>query len=156
MIAGRRDARVRFNLALVLFSMLTLVMSGCTVKFISDYDEVTDKSATALHKKVETFLIKMEHTAGTSAGEYVNNKDFYDETQVALRAMRIRAKAIPKNQLTVEHIDLLEKNVDELRNLHERRGRRGLPKTLVDPIRTAIGAQFTAIIKLELAKKRGS
>ncbi|MFQ5847954.1 MAG: hypothetical protein ACE5IQ_09860 [Candidatus Methylomirabilales bacterium] len=145
--------RVRF--ALVMFSLLTLVVSGCSVKFISDYDEVTDKSATALHKNVERFLLKMEATAGSSAGTYRKNKTFYDEAKVALSSMRMRAKAIPNNRLTVQHIELLEKNIDALRTLHEKRGPKGLAKPLVDPVRDALDAQFTAIIKLELAKKRG-
>jgi hypothetical protein len=155
MIAKRPDTRLSPFFGFVMVAILTVVMSACSVRFISDYDETTDRSVTELQRKVETFLVKMENTAGTSEGEYVNNKAFYDDVKVALSAMRVRAAAMPKNELTVQSIDLIEENIENLRQLHERRGEKGLSKALVEPIRTAINAQFTAILKLEFAKKRG-
>ncbi|MFQ5656342.1 MAG: hypothetical protein ACE5G5_02280 [Candidatus Methylomirabilales bacterium] len=154
MFVSRNKERLTFLFTLVM-AILTVAIGGCQVRLISDYDAVIDRSATELQKKVETFLVKMEGAAGTSAGEYANNKAFYDETVVALSAMRVRAAAMPKNELTVESIDLIKENIENLRKLHKRRGERGLSKTVIDPVRTAMNTQFTAILKLELAKKRG-
>ena len=155
MMTNRRDPRLRFLFPFMVVIILPLALVGCSVKFISDYDEVTDRSVIELQKRVETFLVKMEGVAGTSAGEYANNRAFYDETKVALSGMRVRAAAIPKNELTMQAVALIEENIENLRQLHERRGEKGLSKLLVEPIRTALNTQFTAIMKLELAKKRG-
>ncbi len=155
MYSSRTVTRRHVRFVVSLLSILALAQLGCSIKLISDYDEATDKSATALHKKVDKFLIKMEREAGTPEGTYAKNTEFYDEIKIDLSSMRVRAKAIPKNQLTIEHIDLIEENIEKLRELHEKRGEKGLAKALVDPIRAAMDAQFTAIIRLELAKKRG-
>lgn len=113
-----------------------------------------ERMAIGLQQDVETFLVKMEDAAGTTAGGYAYNKAFYRQTQVALSSMRVGTEAIPKNELTVEQINEIEKNIEHLRLLHEKRGNAGLTKTLVDPIRTAINTDFTMILTLELAKKR--
>ena len=128
---------------------------GCTLKLISDYDDVTDKSVTELQKKVETFLVRMEAAAGTSEGEVGSNKAFYDETKIALSSLRLRAEAIPNNKLTAEQISGLQDNIEVLRKLHESAGHGGLTKILVEAPRTAFNTQFKAILTLELAKKRG-
>lgn len=151
----RTGTRPPARFVVLVLSLFVLVMSGCSVKLISDYDEFTDKAVVALHRKVDAFLRKMEDNAGFPAGTYAKNKEFYQEVMVDLSSMRMRASAIPQNQLTLEHIDLLEQNIEKLRELHEKRGEKGLAKALVDPIQTALDAQFTAIMKLELAKKRG-
>lgn len=130
-----------------------LAASGCTVKLIGDYDEATDKGATALHRKVETFLTKLERTAGTPAGAHgALGMNFYPEAMVDTRALMIRARAIPQNEITVEMLDLVAKNLGLLEELHK--AGIGAPEQ-VAPLRAAFDAQFTAILRLELAKKRG-
>ena len=147
--------RRRIAVLSVLFSFFLLIVSGCSVKLISDYDEVIDKSVTELQKKVEAFLIKMEGAAGTGEGEYINNRSFYNEARVEISAMRLRAEAIPENKITVQHINEIEKNIENLRLLHERRGQKGLTKDLTEPVRAIINTQFKAMLTLEFAKKRG-
>lgn len=133
-----------------------VALSGCTsVKFVSDYDEQTDRVATELQTKVETFLIKMERVAGTPEGTYANNVQFYDEMLGALSALRVRANTLVKNKITVEMIETIETNIGNLKNLHERQGDKGLKKQLSGPARGAINAQFAALIKFENEKKRG-
>lgn len=147
--------RSRIAVLSVLFSFFLLIASGCSVKLISDYDEITDKSVTELQKKVETFLIKMEGSAGSSEGEYINSRSFYNEARVEISAMRLRAEAIPENKITVQHINEIEKNIENLRLLHEKRGQKGLTKDLTEPVRAIINIQFKAMLTLEFAKKRG-
>ncbi|MBI5179940.1 MAG: hypothetical protein HZA05_00895 [Nitrospirae bacterium] len=147
--------RNRIAVLSVLFSLFFLIVSGCSVKLISDYDEVIDKSVTELQKKVEAFLIKMEGSAGSSEGEYINNRSFYNEANVEMSAIRLRAEAIPENKITVQHINEIEKNFENLRLLHEKRGQKGLTKDLTDPIKVILNIQFKAILTLEFAKKRG-
>ncbi|MBI2370560.1 MAG: hypothetical protein HYV08_10085 [Deltaproteobacteria bacterium] len=97
----------------------------------------------------------MEATPGTSEGEYANNRVFYEQARAALGAMRFRAQASPGGEPTVQHLAELEKQIENLRRLHERRGQAGLTRAAIDPIRTAINAELKAIVALELARKRG-
>lgn len=133
-----------------------IACAGCgSVRFLSDYDAVLDAGTSDLQRRVELFMIDMEAKAGTVAGEFATNRAFYDALRVEHTVLRSRAQAVPKNELTVEQLDLLGASLDKLRELHERGGANGLPHEVVEPARTALTAQFVSILKLELAKKRG-
>jgi hypothetical protein len=157
-IMDNKYMKTRYKYHVVTLSLVIALMAvslGCTVKLIADYDEIIDKTATDLQGKIETFLTRMERTAGTSEGEYDNNTAFYDEIKGVLSSMKVRARAIPKNELTVQHIELIEENIENLRKLHEKQKEKGLTKTYIDPARTALNTQFTALITLQNALKRG-
>jgi hypothetical protein len=136
---------------LSLVMVFTFIFAGCSIKLIADYDEVIDKSATELQKKIESFLTKMERVAETEEGKYANYIVFYDETKVDLSAMLVRARAIPKNDLTVEAIGEILQVIKKIEIMHKE----GLKKSEIKPLREAIITQFTWILKFELAKKRG-
>ena len=130
--------------------------SGCSsVRCLTEYDEVLDVGTSDLQRRVELFLLDMESKAGTAAGEFAANRAFYDAVQVEHIVLRTRAQAVPNNALMVEQLDLLGTGLDKLRELHQRGGANGLPREVVEPSRTALTAQFVAILRLELAKKRG-
>jgi len=157
-IMDNEYAKIRYKyhvVTLFLVIAFMLVSLGCAVRLIADYDEIIDKSATDLQGRIETFLTKMERTAGTSEGEYANNTAFYDEIKGTLSSMRVRAEAIPKNKHTVEHIELIEQNIENLRKLHEKQKEKGLTEAHIGPARNALNTQFTALIKLQNALKRG-
>ncbi|MBI2486322.1 MAG: hypothetical protein HYW01_05060 [Deltaproteobacteria bacterium] len=99
--------------------MLILAVTGCSVKFVADYDEVTDKSVTELQRKVERFLVDIQRKVGTDEAAYSKHTGFYDEVRVDLSAIRVRAAAREKNEITLEQLDLIQKNLDNLEKLHE-------------------------------------
>jgi hypothetical protein len=133
-----------------------IAVAACTtVRLVSEYDEITDKSATEMQHKVDQFLLKMETAAGTVAGGYDANAATYDELQADVDGLRVRATAVPNNRFTLEQIDALDRTLADLRKLHKLEGAKGLPSALAEPSRSAFTSIFTAIIKLELAKKRG-
>ena len=135
-----------------LFLIVSLGVSACTLKLVSSYDEVTDKAVTDLQRKVETFLVSLGTEQGQPACAYSNHQTFYREARVDVSAIRVRAAAIPQNELTVEQLRLLDDSLDKLEQLHQI----GCPSTeQLKALRTAFNASFTAILKLELAKKRG-
>lgn len=140
----------RAGLPLILF---VLALAGCSVRLISSYDEITDRSATELQKKVDYFVRSMETASGTPAGAYASNAKFYDEAKSDVSALRIRATAIPRNQITLQQIDLLDRNLELLRQLHQRGD--SLRAAVAKPALDAMNTTFAAIIKLELEKKRG-
>lgn len=131
---------------------LALIVSGCSVKLISNYDETTDKAVTDLQKKTEAHLVAIEAAEDSPGCQYENHKKFYTDIKVDLSAISVRTAAIPKNEITSEQIALLSKSLDSLEKLHKIGC---LSKDQIRPLRTPLNSIFTAILKLELAKRRG-
>lgn len=144
----------RINLFVIsCFIASILFLSGCSL--IADYDPIIDQTVSSLHNDVNVFLTKMERSAGTPEGEYINNTQFYDKLIGTLESLRTRGAIIPKNDIILAQINLLRNNIEKLRIIHERHGQSGLSKVLIDPIKVSINNQFSSIIKLQNALKRG-
>ncbi len=141
-------------LPIILVLLITLT-TGCSIKLISDYDQLIDQYATELQSDIGTFLIKMERLAGTAEGTYARNTGFYDEIQGTLTTLSLRAEMLDDNKIVTEQIVLLQENLENLRKLHELQGEKGLSKELIEPMKVAFNTQFKAIIKLQNALKRG-
>ena len=136
------------NFALIL---ILVAFSGCTsIKLIADYDEQTDKSITAFQKKIEMHLTKLERNIGKDEAKYENHLDFYDEAKVDLSAVRVRAAALPKNAITLQQINLLIDSLNKLEKIHKK----GIAQNDIVLSREVFNTSTTAILKLELAKKR--
>jgi hypothetical protein len=131
---------------------VTLAGLGCQIKLVADYDEVTDRSVTALQREFERFFIDLERNLYTPEADHGNYIEFYDQVRAELSVIRVRSAARPKNEITVEQLDLVAQNVEVLEELH----RLGFdsPEEL-EPLRAAFQQSFQAILTLELAKKRG-
>jgi hypothetical protein len=148
---------------LMLAALLLLAVSGCTVKLIASYDETTDQNVTALQRKMETFLTELETKDGLPECSYSNNSAFYTQAKVDLSAIKVRVDAIPNNDITAEQIALLAGSLQDLQSLHQLKDKntttQGALKCIsideIKALRSAFNASFTAILKLELAKKRG-
>lgn len=136
-------------------SLFCLAMLACAVHFVSDYDEVTDRTITDLHARVEAFLPRMADAAGTPAGIYDSNKVFYTDVEAALEAMMSRAVVTPQNQSTVDQLKKLEENIKLLAQLHKAGGEKGLNPDAAGSVRDILNVQFRAIIKHQLDLKRG-
>ena len=136
----------------IVFLVITLTLSACATKLISSYDEATDKAVTALQKKTEEHLLSLEAVEGLPECQYKNYKKFYVEAKVDVSAINIRAAAIPKNEITTEQTVLLSKSLESLESLHKIDC---LSKDQISTLRLQFNSSFTAILKLELAKRRG-
>lgn len=135
------------------FALALFTLSNCTsIRLISDYDEITDKAVTALQEKVMKSLVKIERNVGTPEADYEKFKSFYEESKVDLSTLKIRADAIDKNTIVQQQIGELTKMTDNLEALHKIGFRQVEDvKMLLIPFNSA----FTAIVKLQLALKRG-
>lgn len=149
-----RCERMPTHFTLFAAALLTVavVLSGCAVKLISSYDETTDKTVTALQKKTEAHLVALEAVEGLPECRYEKHKQFYDEARVDISAISVRAAAIPKNEITTEQTVLLSNSLGSLEKLHKIAC---LSKDQISILRTQFNSSFTAILKLELAKRRG-
>jgi hypothetical protein len=139
--------------SLLLISYLVLLLTSCsTVRLISEYDDVTDKAVTVLQEKVTKFFVKMENQVGTPQADYTNYKTFYEDAKVDLNTLKIRADAIDKNKIVQDQIAELYKMIENLEKLHKL----GFASAeLLKPLQQPFNSAFTAIIKLQLALKRG-
>ncbi|UCC84278.1 MAG: hypothetical protein JSW46_04940 [Gemmatimonadota bacterium] len=150
--SGRDTARVLRRALQLTVVAVTLAGLGCQIKLVADYDEITDRSVTALQREFELFFIDVERNLYTPDAVYDNYIGFYDEVRAELSVIRVRAAARPKNEITVEQLDLVAQNVDNLEELHKLGFES--PEEL-EPLRAAFQQSFQAILTLELAKKRG-
>jgi hypothetical protein len=143
----------RFSIQAFLgFIVLIFALSGCAITLISSYDENTDKSVTELQKNFETFFVLVDSQAGLPECKYDNHKDFYKDAKVAISATEVRAKAIPKNEITIAQVGLLSDSLISLEKLHKIGC---FTNGQVSSLRNSFNTSITAILKLELAKKRG-
>ena len=152
---GVRIPTIAVIMILAILFLLAAEITGCSVRLTAQYDAIIDQSATGLQGKIETFLIKMERTAGTAEGEYAGNTGFYDEIQGALCSLELRAKVLPKNEAVSRQLGLLLDSLERLRQIHQRQGKHGLTNPLVTPVRDTFNSQFKAILILENTLKRG-
>lgn len=133
-------------------TLLLLALSGCaSIRLVADYDEQTDVAVTQIQRKMEQFLISLERNMGKDEASYAHNTKFYDELKVDLSAARVRAAAIPDNDITNQQLGYLGLNIGNLEKTHKV----GIVPDDIPLIRTTFNTSCTAILKLELAKKRG-
>jgi len=138
---------IRFFTRLLLVLSMLGALSACTLLPVSPYDSTTDKSITRLHKQTAEFFV-----GAVRANEcaYEHHVDFYQRARVSLSVLVVRAKAVAHNQTTVKQLDLLVKSFDNLAGLH----RLGcFNAEQVDGLWSAFDMSFSAILRLELAKK---
>jgi hypothetical protein len=147
-----RDRLMKRALWLVAAAAVLALSPGCTVRLISDYDEVIDAKATELRSKLDAFLSKLERTAGTDDAKHEKFASFYEEVRAELSSMLLRAKLAPKSETVQEQITLASKSVDTLEEIHKKFG---VDKEKFEKgIRPAFDTQFGAIIRLQKALKR--
>lgn len=95
----------------------------------------------------------MERLAGTPAGAFAANVEFYESTRSTIESLKIRAGQREGNVEIVAQLDNVEESLKKLRALHEGAGDKGLDKAAIQPAIEALEAQCVAITKLELGKK---
>lgn len=155
--ATARTRALRLLPALALVALAVLATGGCTVRLISDYDETIDRSASQLQKEMDAFLTDMENGRDESV-MYGVNRGFYPYYATEVRAVLVRAQAHPKNEHSVAQYELMLDSLQELETAH--RGEEGaedegtLPVEAIPVFRDLFNQAWSAIIRLEVAKKR--
>lgn len=157
----------RYQFVWLVYVCLLSTIVGCSgVRFISDYDEETDRGLSSIQVKVDGFIEKLISESGTEAASYKSNQSFYDAIDDDLRRLEFRVSSIPDNQRTVDLIDnirtvILSSSDDagnqSLQDLHRmhRDPDHGPSPTVLETSRRIINQTISAALSLELAKKRG-
>ena len=131
------------------FACFSLLMCACSLVQTSPYDSSTDKALTRLHKQTAQFFIVVSDPAHCG---YDDHLEFYHESRVALSGLQVRASAMAKNRFTVEQLELLFFSFSNLAQLHQLGC---FTPDQVEGLWVSFDASFSAILRLELAKKYG-
>ena len=131
--------------------VLALLLAAGCVHFVADYDEQIDRGISQVLSQFQAIFTRLDRTAGTEGALYPNYVKDYDEIRTELRVLRSRAAAHVKNDLTIQQIDLLLDSLDKMEALQKLGP---LPPEHLAVLRRSIETSCTAILKLELAKKR--
>ena len=135
------------------FLTLMLVLTGCKIRLISDYDSVLDQDVTSLQQSTETFLNQLSVEAGTPAAAYSANADFYVKTNASIATMLTRAASQPKSKVIVGEVQALQKTIADMQQLHQLGGSTGLTAANISNTRAALESEFSSVLTLELALK---
>jgi hypothetical protein len=154
-VGSATSGALRHRAALFIALITALVACG-PVRLVSPYDEAIDNGASEIHTRVVAFVEKMTTFAGKPEGTYSANLGFYGDLKASLATLKLRAAAQGKNEITVLLVGELATNIENLRRLHESSKDAGLPSILASPALSAIEVNSAAIIKFEVAKRRGT
>jgi hypothetical protein len=89
---------------LVALLLLSLLVASCSLVATAPYDAGTDKNLAKLHKQTAQFFVA---AANPIDCDYRHYFDFYQTSSVALSGLMVRAKALPRNGVTVEQLPLV-------------------------------------------------
>lgn len=131
------------------------LLAGC-VTFVAPYDEKIDQMTTALQLEVATEIEGMKAQEKPDC-LYPAHAEFYRSTRVELGALEIRANAHEMNGITVAQIGAARNALDDFEKLHQLASDKGrcMSAFELSPVQRAFDQMTGAILKLELAKKRG-
>jgi len=131
--------------------------AACAVALISAYDEPTERAVTGLQVSVDSFLINLAHDPQAPGCTYEKHKAFYTRTLTSVSGLEVRNRARPLNEQTADQIELLDSSLVLLERLHKVKGDAAcMSAAEIEPLRRNFNSSFTAILTLELAKKRGT
>ena len=141
-----------------LLAVVLILVAGCAeIRLISDYDQYTDEQTGVLQRKVEELFTGLERGAQLPDCKHSNHQGFYTEATIELNLLLVRNEIRPKNGITLRQLQTLKDSLSTLEELHQLADQedRCLGAEELVALRTGFGTSFSAILKLELAKKRG-
>ncbi|HRH59940.1 MAG TPA: hypothetical protein PL045_05180 [Chitinophagaceae bacterium] len=137
----------------VVWLSLVFSVAACTeVRLVSNYDEVADKTITAMQEKFSKEFVVLQRNAGTDAGSYQKNTAFYDDIYADLNMLSIRANAMDKNEIIKQQIELFTANIKNMEALHKIGFRTA---EAVEPLKLLLNMDLANISKFLSALKRG-
>ena len=140
---------------LALLGGCLLLLGGC-VTLMAPYDEKIDDMATGLQREIST---EIEALRGAEKPDclYPGHAGFYRQARVDVSALSVRASAHEMNAQTIAQIDALAGALDDLEALHKiaTRADRCMRPDEFSDVKRGFDQITGAIIKLEVAKKRG-
>ena len=133
-----------------------ILLGGCTARLVADYDPVIDKSLIDLSIKTENYFNRLQENFGTDKADFASHRRFYDEFEVEVNTLIVRARIHPRNEITIEQLELLRESMAGFEELHRQdlgTMERDAALATIGVARSTIKQHFEAIWKLEFEKK---
>jgi hypothetical protein len=137
----------KFMLSLML---MALVLPGCTVRLIGDYDATIDNGVTELHQQAEHRFATLLSTPNTPFDPNV-----YDELDSRLAVLKSRASSLPKYSIIIGQLGEMKAQFENLRRLDQISPRPIAPGA-VTAAQSAVAVTVESILKLQTGLKRGA
>ena len=145
--------RVKIKYMLLPLIVTLSLFTGCTVKYVAEYDASAKEEVIQIAKKVDLFWGNLLDTP-TDARQYAVFKDQYNVIETDIRGMQIKNEIREMNEISTNQIKILLELWVEDRETHK------ADDTFTDFIakrhRTQFVRVFTAIAKGEAAKNMSS
>ena len=136
--------------AFVGLAIAVLLVAGCRVKLIGDYDDTIDKGISDLQQKAGLYFSKLLSVPSTPY-----DPNFYDDMRSRLVALHSRAAASYKKDILVQQISELQSQFNDFQKF-DQNAPRPVPAQAVMAAESAITVSVESILKLGLALKRGA
>lgn len=130
-----------------LCSLIVLLFIGCSIRLISNYDELTDHGVTDFQKRIDTYLLQKQVSNPPTYSD-----SFYVTTFANLQALETRAMSVPKNSETIKQLTDLDRQIHDLKSIDSTGDHN---PHYFQHAQVAIDGVCKEILTLELAKKRG-
>lgn len=131
---------------------LAILLSACTVTFITGYDQVIDTTLTKMKSDFNLHFIKLGRTIQDSDPtnqKFENFQEYYDHMEVDLIMLMGRAKILGgRSSIVKKQVH----NLDSVMNAFEEWHKKGIQDRSGDDrrdIRNGINSAFDAVIKLQ-------
>ncbi len=131
--------------------LFAFILNGCfSVKFVADYDEAVDKQVTELYRSISTYMQDIVNAPQVSTADSIARAAKYKNIQVDIGILKLRATAKDKNDEQIQQVDLLADSWETIAKLQVLNAS---SKEFINA-QSALEISLTAILKLELAKKK--
>ena len=138
----------------ILEVFLILILASCKVMLIGAYDQVTDENIQKIQVEVLTLLVRIERNLDandSAANKYEHFKERYENLAGETESLKVRCQSIPKYNIVVEQVTLLQDNLKNLEKYHQIGFR---TKEELVPIINSFESEFAAMITLQNSLKR--
>ena len=139
---------------LLLATVFPIILTGCSILLVSPYDETTDRAASELVLRTETFLSRYAAVTDHSGSTVVAGKpydsaagEFYDGARGAAAAMLVRSSQKAKNSEEIQILTNLGPQYARLEKSH----RLGL---ITQTSASGLRRSLRALSHIQLVKKR--
>lgn len=141
----------KFHIVLAL--LFAVLVSGCTVKYVAEYDAAIKDETVAIAKKVDLFWGNLLDTPSDQR-QYENFKILYNEIESDIRSLHMKNEIRPLNELSTKQVqNALELWIED-REMHKRENT--FSDFLAKRHRQQFVRVFTAIAKGEDVKNMQS
>jgi len=130
-----------------------MIVAGCHVQLVSEYDEIFAMGAASTQKEIDGFLRNQRNPPSGADLTYEGSKSAYNQIEVDLDSLLVLAKSHPNNDPSINQVNAVIETVHGLEEVHRRHA--PLPAVFIDEKRQTLMIEFSSIIRTENDKKAG-